>query len=219
MSQVDDIYQTLRNEIISGSLREDTPLRENDLAKRFNVSRTPIREVLHRLSSEKLVRTVPNSGAFVGAFSWEDAREIFSIRQVLEAFAAGLACIRINQQAINQFEEIYSRMLDCQKTDDIHEYSKQDEDFHELINQLSGNKHLIEEIQLLNDRVRLTGLRKDLYRQGRIRESLDGHRKIIDAFIDHDQNRVASLMLNHGQEIFGDITQAHITSIFNKQEE
>jgi DNA-binding GntR family transcriptional regulator len=84
------IYETLKAEIRSGQLSSDTPLREVELAERFGVSRTPIREALHRLSSEKLIRTLPNAGAFVGMFTWEDAREIFAIRQVLEAFAAGL---------------------------------------------------------------------------------------------------------------------------------
>ncbi len=218
MTRVEEIYQELRNEIISGELKGDTPLRENDLANRFNVSRTPIREVLHRLSSDKLIRIVPNSGAFVGAFTWEEAREIFSIRQVLESFASGLSALNISQGEIEQMESLYNQMLECQEKRDFVSYANLDEEFHEIINGSCGNQHLIDLIQSLNDQARLSGLRQNMYSQGKLERSLGFHRKIIDAFKQRDSHQVAYQIMAHGQDIFGGVTRDQILNIFYQQE-
>ena len=102
MRKQEYIYSVLKNEIISGTLPSDTPLRE------IEVSRTPIREVLRQLAVEKLIRIIPNSGAYVGAFTWEEATEVFEVRQGLESFAAGLAAARISNDAIAKLEALYA---------------------------------------------------------------------------------------------------------------
>ena len=72
-------------------LEPGTPLSEVDLSKRLGSSRTPVRESLHQLSREGLVRLVPGRGAFVAEISMRDIIELFQMREALETHAARLA--------------------------------------------------------------------------------------------------------------------------------
>ena len=105
----DNIFIVLKNRILSGELSSDAPLKERDLAEEFGISRTPVREALRQLVSEKLVRIVPNVGAFVGSFSWKDATEIFAVRKVLEAFAAQLTTPRLTAVQIAGLEKVLKK--------------------------------------------------------------------------------------------------------------
>ena len=205
MKKQDFIYTTLKDEIISGVLPSDMPLREIDLANRFEVSRTPIREVLHQLAVEKLIRIIPNSGAFVGAFTWEDATEVFEVRQGLEVFAAGLAASRISSESIEKLEELYTEMKRLVEDNDGEKYAKADEAFHEIINQSSGNNFLIEMIHSVNDRAKLSKLRRYSYQHGTMSISLKGHREIIDLLRLHDSENAAKKMGEHGRALFNDL--------------
>jgi DNA-binding GntR family transcriptional regulator len=208
-----EIHEILKGEIRSGKLLSDTPLREIELAERFGVSRTPIREVLHRLSSEKLIHMVPNVGAFVGMFTWEDAREIFAIRQVLEAFSGGLSAQSISSDAVAQLDVLLARMLKAIQEHQIEAYAAADEEFHALLNNNCGNKNLIQIIDNLNDQSKLGDLRRRQYLiSGRMQESLAAHEKIVDAIKAHDSKKVSNLLMAHGQNIFGDVTKLDLPS-------
>ncbi|MEA4909608.1 MAG: GntR family transcriptional regulator [Anaerolineaceae bacterium] len=202
------IYETLKAEIRSGQLSSDTPLREVELAERFGVSRTPIREALHRLSSEKLIRTLPNAGAFVGMFTWEDAREIFAIRQVLEAFAAGLTAQFIPPGSIQHMQDLLEKMSHAVQARAIETYAVLDEEFHTILNENCNNKNLMQIIDNLNDQSKLADLRRNQYQvPGRMEESLAQHRKIVAAIQARDPKQVSNLLMIHGQNIFGDVTK------------
>lgn len=202
MKQSEEIYKVLHDEIVSGVLPSDTPLREVELAKRFGVSRTPIREVLHRLASERLIRIIPNTGSFVGAFTWDEVHEVFEIRQLLEIYAAGQTADRILPTDLDRFEKIYSACEEAYEKFDTEAYAEQDEAFHELLNSLSGNQLLLDLIHQMNDRAKLITMRRANYKQGEMKTSLDGHRQIIDALKERDSEKVKKLMEIHGKHIF-----------------
>jgi len=205
MRKQEYIYSVLKNEIISGTLPSDTPLREIDLATRFEVSRTPIREVLRQLAVEKLIRIIPNSGAYVGAFTWEEATEVFEVRQGLESFAAGLAAARISNDAIAKLEALYAEMEKIVEQNDGEKYAEADEAFHEIINRSSGNKFLIETIHSVDDRAKLSRLRRNSYQHGTMRLSLQGHREIIDLLREHNSEMASRKMMEHGRTLFNDL--------------
>ncbi len=218
MAQADEIYQVIRDEIIHGVLPSDTPLRETELAKRFNVSRTPVREVLHRLASEKLIRTIPNAGSFVGAFTWETVNEVFAIRQILEAYAAGLTAERITDADLKKMETLYQEMEVAANKNDFEAYALLDEAFHEMINTICGNKLLTDIIHSLNDRAKLANLRREHYARGEIQYSLADHRKIIDLFSEHNASDASDILLSHGKTIFGGLTNNPIINVFKPKE-
>lgn len=206
MKKQELIYTTLKDEIISGALSSDTPLREIELANRFGVSRTPIREVFHQLAVEKLIRIVPNSGAFVGAFTWEEAKEVFEVRQILEAYAAGLAAEMISAATIQNLEEIYSEMQQVIEENDGEKYAALDEEFHEIINKNSGNSFLLEMIHSVNDRAKLSKLKRNSYQHGTMSISIKGHREIIDMLQQHNREKASSIMWEHGKALFNGLS-------------
>ena len=86
-----EMYNRLREAIISGELAPDEPMSEVALAERFKVSRTPVRETLARLANDGLVRNTPNRGSRVAGISLTDVGELFQMREVLEGLATRLA--------------------------------------------------------------------------------------------------------------------------------
>ncbi|MBC7190503.1 GntR family transcriptional regulator, partial [Candidatus Aerophobetes bacterium] len=83
------VYETLKKKLISEENWEvlGTRLQEDQLARQFGVSRTPVREAIHRLEKDGLVQIIPRRGAFVKTISAEDVKEIFDLRGALECLA------------------------------------------------------------------------------------------------------------------------------------
>jgi DNA-binding GntR family transcriptional regulator len=92
----DKAYELIREEILSGRLGAGEHLPEQRIAALTGVSRTPVREALRRLHSERFVRYIPNKGAYVAAWSEEDVADIFELRIMLEGHAAARAATRID---------------------------------------------------------------------------------------------------------------------------
>src|SRR5919204_1525079 len=100
----DTVYTDLRRAILDRELDPGEPLTEHELCRRFRVSRTPIREALAKLERDHLVRVVPKKGAFVRALSHDEIRELYEIREALEALAVRLAAPRLSGDDLAGFE-------------------------------------------------------------------------------------------------------------------
>jgi DNA-binding GntR family transcriptional regulator len=96
-TKADDIARLLEEEIVTGTIRPGTVLRQEQLSERFEVSRTPIREALRRLAALGLVSFVPNRGVRVRTISRDELREAFLVRAELEGLATALATPRMSQ--------------------------------------------------------------------------------------------------------------------------
>jgi DNA-binding GntR family transcriptional regulator len=207
----DDIFETLKRRILTGELSSDTPLKERNLAEEFGISRTPVREALRQLVSEKLVRIVPNMGAFVGSFSWKDATEIFAVRKVLEAYAAQLATGRLMPAQIFYLEKVLKRSQTALKKGDASAYMKCDEDFHACLNENCGNQHLTEMIRNVIDKTKLIRLRRSLFQnEESIRLSLKEHKAILSCLIAKDSSGAGRLVWQHGQRFYAQILQIEL---------
>src|SRR4029077_2652017 len=90
----DRVHAALREAITSGRLRPDERIKQEKVAAELGVSRTPVREALHLLEREGLVRLVPRRGAVVPGVTAADVRELYELRELLEPAAAALATIR-----------------------------------------------------------------------------------------------------------------------------
>lgn len=204
----DDIFQTLKYRILSGELSSDTPLKERDLAEEFGISRTPVREALRQLVSEKLVRIVPNMGAFVGSFSWKDATEIFAVRKVLETYAAQLTTDRLTPAQIHHLDKVLLKSQTAMKKGDAGAYMKCDEDFHACLNEHCGNQHLTEMIRNVNDKTKLIRLRLSVFQnEESIRLSLKEHQAILSCLKAKDPAGAGRLVWQHGQRFYAQILQ------------
>ena len=90
----DRVCAALREAITSGRLAPEERIKQERIAAELGVSRTPVREALHLLEREGLVRLVPRRGAIVQGFTAADVRELYELRELLEPAAAELATVR-----------------------------------------------------------------------------------------------------------------------------
>jgi DNA-binding GntR family transcriptional regulator len=103
-------YRHIRHAIITGTLRSGDKLKEAQLAQRIGVSRTPVRQALHRLGGEGLVVLERYRESTVARFTGADVAEIFRLRAMLEADAAGRAALRITPAQIDRLEALEQEM-------------------------------------------------------------------------------------------------------------
>jgi DNA-binding GntR family transcriptional regulator len=144
----DDVYAVLRR----GILRHDYPpgyrFDLNDLSTQLGISRTPVKEALHRLESEGLVDILPRRGTFVTTLDATDISDGFGVRLALERFAADAVVEQVTEADIARLNEIRRRMGDLLVVPDfgsvVEQYILLDQDFHVEIISLARNRRLVE---------------------------------------------------------------------------
>ena len=105
-SLTEKIYHNLRSDILTGIFKDKEELKENTIAKRYGVSRTPVREAIRQLALEGLVDTIPNKGAFVHSIHQKDVNDAYAMRSLLEGLAARWAVANITKEQLEEMEEI-----------------------------------------------------------------------------------------------------------------
>jgi GntR family transcriptional regulator of gluconate operon len=137
------IGSRLRYAIISRELGSGEHLREAPLAKRFGVSRVPVREALIRLEHEGLVRIEPRRGVFVVGMSIGDIRELYDVRTLLEARGARLAAEAKEAASIEKLEQIMEQFSRDAWSGNSEALAKSDISFHREVMAASGHKRLV----------------------------------------------------------------------------
>jgi len=197
------VYENLKNAIIKGDIRADTRVVESRLAEAFGISRTPVREAIHKLEREGLLRQEPKGGFFVAALGRADVEETFGIRSVLESYAARLAAIRHETGELAPLEKKladYQRALD---RSDLASLPQINTEFHDLLYSLSRSPRLIKMINDLRDqiyRLRLVILKVKSMAELSNRD----HGLMLEAIHKRDTDRVERLVREHilrGQDI------------------
>lgn len=121
------VAERLREEIQNGTLAPGTRLRQNDIAARFAVSTTPVREAFAQLQAEGLIRVDPHRGAVVFRPTVSDLIQAYEIREVLEALAIRHATPRLTPEAGRQLSDSIDRM---DRTTDARRWVRLNDDFH-----------------------------------------------------------------------------------------
>jgi DNA-binding GntR family transcriptional regulator len=138
----------LRDEIQEGTLDPGTRLRQNEVAQRFGVSTTPVREAFAQLQAEGLVRIDPHRGAVVFHPSAEDLLEYYEIREVLESLAVTHAIPHLTPAVSKELGDLIDRM---RRTSDPRRWLRLNDEFHLKLYECAGRPHLISLIDNLRD--------------------------------------------------------------------
>lgn len=142
----DDVYVLLRSDILRQRYPPGHRFDLDELSQQLQVSRTPVKEALHRLESEGLIQIVPRKGTFVTSIDPKNVAESYDVRLALELFIAPSVVEQITQSAIEDLRAIYQQMrslLYAEDADDVIErYTDLDQTFHVQIVQVSGNDRL-----------------------------------------------------------------------------
>ncbi len=187
------VAQRLRDEIGTGSLAPGTRLRQLEIAERFGVSTTPVREAFHLLQREGLVRIDAHRGATVFIPTAADVRECYEIRAPLEALAAAKAAEQITDEDAAALEAMLDEMRD---NPDPERYVALNQQFHNTLYRFAGRPRLSRLIADLRD---ATNAYLHIYAStGAASERLDAeHREILAACKAHDPVRAAHAIEEH----------------------
>jgi DNA-binding GntR family transcriptional regulator len=197
------ILETIRDAIMSGALKPGEKVAEPELAARFGISRTPIREAFRQLEFEGYLSVVPRKGALVASFSAKDVEEFYAIKSILEGYAARKACALLSTREINKLEAINEKLRDIANEGDVRHFFKVHNNFHDLFIKGAGNDKLHDMIAALLkkfQRLRLASLSKP----GRMLISVEEHEKIIEAFRSRDAS-LAEMLVQKNAEYGGKV--------------
>ena len=126
----EQISNQLRDMIIQNELLPGERIRERDICAKLQVSRTPLREALHKLASEGLIDLIPNCGAVIATPSEEEVADMLQVLGVLESFAGERACQLIIQDEINEIRALQFEMLAAFSRGDRLKYFKLNQRIH-----------------------------------------------------------------------------------------
>lgn len=175
------ILETMREAIIKGTLKPGEKVAEPELAERFGISRTPIREAFRQLESEGYLTVIPRKGAVVTGLSERDVEEFYAIKSILEGYAARMAAEKLTEKEIQRLETINERLEKLAEEGDVKTFFRVHSEFHELFIRAAGNEKLAELIDQVGrrfNRLRMASLSLP----GRMDISVQEHKKIINAF-------------------------------------
>jgi DNA-binding GntR family transcriptional regulator len=143
----ESVYKQLRNWIARGVLEPGEQLRDQELAERLGVSRTPVREALRRLEDEGLVETAKNRWTRVKPVELKEAELIYPIRAVLDGLALRLAFPLLDKNSLSTLRKANARLRSALKNADIPAAVEADSAFHDEYVRHCGNPELIEIIR------------------------------------------------------------------------
>lgn len=147
----DAVRDALRDLIISGGVEIGVPLRQDELAARLQVSRTPLREALHGLASEGLVTIDPRRGAMVTKPTVRQLLDLYEIREQLEVYAGRKVVALAEAGEIDHLDEINNRMAEV---DDPVEWAHLNQQFHSAVFAPCPNVELVTLIEALAARAK-----------------------------------------------------------------
>jgi len=192
----DRIRFAIEKDILSGKLMPGTKLDEDTIATRYAASRTPVREALRHLTSQKLVELRPNIGAFVATLSIVQLTEMFETMAFLEAACAALAARRHTANDREQLKAAHKKCGDAAQHNDPNAFNAANATFHECVYAASHNRYLI--LETLNLRNRLEAYRRQAtFHEGLIALTMREHERILQAILAMNEAEAADAMRGH----------------------
>jgi DNA-binding GntR family transcriptional regulator len=197
----DQIFAEIRKEIVEGRIPQGSKISEPELARRFGISRGPLREAMRRLESSSLVVRRANVGARVITLSSAQLLEIYHVREALEGMAARLAAQHMNEAELAELHALIEQH-GCQVEQEQGQAYFQREgdlDFHFCIVRGSHNDRL--QFLLCNDLYHLVRMYRCQFAMisPRAPAALREHARIVDAISEHDGELAEILMRRHIQ--------------------
>ncbi len=187
------ILETIREAILKGTLKPGEKVAEPELAERFGISRTPIREAFRQLESEGYLTVIPRKGAVVAALSEQDVQEFYAIKSILEGYAAELAAEKLTAKDIEKLQTINEKLKTLAAEGDVKAFFRVHNEFHDLFVRAAGNQKLAELITHLGmkfNRLRMASLSV----HGRMDISVAEHERLIEAFKNQDGGQAENLV-------------------------
>ena len=181
------IYEKIRDDITFGKFAPGERLIEDRLAEEFKASRSPIREALRQLESEGLILFERNRGITIARLSIKQVDEIYTLRWLLESYAARLTAERFAKKDTPYLKDLQENLRVAAKNMDLRDWLHNNRLFHNFLSNHCGNSNLIQVLENLNRRV---------YRYHYITVSISGH---FEIYLGHHEGMLRGCENNDGE--------------------
>ncbi len=195
-TRAEELRVALADDIVQGRLAPGATLEEIDIAGRFGVSRTPVREAIRELAASGLVEARPHRSAIVALPSLTRLRGMFEVMAELEALCAGFAAVHTTPAERGELEALHEALGAIVRRGDPQRYHELNERFHGAIYDGSHNDYLAELAHAT--RRRLSPFRRAQFRTlGRLSLSHAEHERVVTAILRGDRPGAAEAMRAH----------------------
>ncbi len=208
------LCQSLEDDIVNGLLLPGDRLEEPDLAKRFSVSRTPVREALQLLIATELVEKRPNRGVFVALVTPQRLTAMFEAMAELEATCGRLAALRMSPAGRQSLADLHRAMGMAVRSGDQAVYEAQNRAFHDLIYAAAQSDVLVEVTKQVRRRVS-PFRRVQFTALSRLGSSYDEHQGIVDAIARGDSTEAYVFLHRHIMAVH-ELAQDFLSSLLAK---
>jgi len=189
-----DPYAKLLDAIDKGEYAPGARLIETELARRFGVSRTPVRNALGRLEAQGIAARDQRGGLVVASLDYDQLGELYALREMAEALAARLAARHASPTEIGILKELVE--ADRALADDATALSRTNKIFHHQLHRASHNRYLIEMLETMRRSLSLLS-GTTLASPGRGAESIDEHEAIVAAIAARDEEAAEQAARRH----------------------
>lgn len=180
-------YQVMRDAIIGRQLPAGSRLSAPDIAQRFHISRSPVREAISRLADEGLAVAEPRRGAVVAHITLDDLVAIYDLREVLEGLACRLAATRVTAEDLVELRLVLNEHAEAVSANDVERRLEADQQFHASIHKVAGNARLGEALARLQGQIRM-GMDATRRRPGGLQQARNEHEEIFSALERRDSS-------------------------------
>jgi DNA-binding GntR family transcriptional regulator len=192
----EQVAERLRTRIYAHELPPGGWIDEQALALEYGISRTPLREALKVLAAEGLVLLKPRRGCYVTQLSEQDIDEVFPVMAMLEGRVAEVAARRATSADLARLADIHEELEKHAAANNADRFFEANQRFHAALQEIAGNRYLAQLIDDARKVIKLT--RRDSLRlEGRLKQSLEEHREILDALRTKDTERARQSMHDH----------------------
>ena len=192
------IYLHLREAITKNMLLPGERITEKKIAEELNVSITPVREALLQLNVEGFVEIKAHRNAVVKQISLTEIAELYEIQGLLEGFAARQASSNLTDQDLAKIKKLTEKMEKYFKSNNVEKFYESNKEIHEIFLKKSNNHSIYELVSNLNLRKKLFRYRVTfLAKKDVMKNALDDHKKILNAFLARDADTIEKLVREH----------------------
>ena len=175
------LYAELQSDILSGAIPNSSKLTEQAICKKYNISRTPVREAFRQLEADGLIENIPNRGAFVTGLTRRDISDLFDLRALFEVQAVEWAIKRMTSEDIDKLAETVEFMEFYTLKDDIDKVLTFNSQFHNIIYAGTGNRMIQKTLAIYQTYLKHSAPAKT-YTGDYLKTILEEHKAIFEAF-------------------------------------
>lgn len=211
------VYQAMKEAILALDFPPGANVRKAPICEKLGVSRAPVTEAIARLANDGLVDVVPQSGTHVSYFSMDEIREGVFLREALEVATVAKVARDITEDQLKKLSRNMRLQELLVEDDDITGFYQADEEFHQMLMEFTGFQRLPDVAQTVSLQVTRARLLL-LPTPGRVAETLEEHRGLLNAIRDRDEQAAQREMQRHIGQLLPRIAalQADKPELFQK---